>query len=56
MAKAKSTLDPDGTTDYGNLEGFREVGNGVYKFGGDIAEDFGEVTVACENVRLEFTF
>jgi hypothetical protein len=52
--KAKSTLDPGGTTDYGNIEGLREVGNGVYKFGGDFVEDFGEVTVAGESVRLEF--
>lgn len=54
MDKVKYSTDPDGSVDYGNIKGFHKSGNSVYKFGGDIAEDFGEVTVECENVRLEF--
>lgn len=53
MDTAKPTIDPDGSIDYGNIEGLRHVGDGIYKFGGDVAKDFGEVSVKCGDVRLE---
>ena len=45
----KPNIDPDGSIDYGNIEGLHHAGEGVYKFGGD----FGEVSVKCKGVRLE---
>lgn len=45
----KPSIDPDGSIDYGNIEGFCHAGHSVYKFGGD----FGEVCVKCGDVCLE---
>jgi|SRR5215204_973685 len=50
MDEATFSIDPDGSVDYGVVEGFHQSGNNIYKLGGD----YGEVTVECENVRLEF--
>ena len=49
MDAVKPNIDPDGSLDYGNVEGLHRAGEGIYKFGGDI----GEVSVKCEGVRLE---
>ncbi len=49
MDAVKSHADPDGSIDYGNIEGLCAAGEGVYKFGGE----FGEVSVKCAGVRLE---
>jgi len=53
MQSARRTVDPNGSVDYGNIEVLRYVGDGAYSFGGDCAENFGEVSVKCEGVRLE---
>jgi len=49
MDAVKPQVDPDGSIDYGNIEGLRQTGEGAYKLGGD----FGEVSIKCEGVRLE---
>jgi hypothetical protein len=49
VVEAKSTTDPDGTVDYGNIEGLCYE-DGVYRFSGDI----GEVECECRDVRVEF--
>ena len=49
MESVKYTVDLDGSIDYGNIEGFRNIVNDKYNFGGD----FGEVSVSCSDVRLE---
>ena len=55
MNAVKPTIDPDGSIDYGNIEGLRHIGEGIYKFGGNVAKDFGEVSVKCGYVRLEIS-
>lgn len=50
MENVKPTVDSDGSTDYGNIEGLRQGEKGIYKLDGE----FGEVTVACKDIRLEF--
>ena len=49
MDAVKPNIDPDGSIDYGNIEGLHQAGEGIYKFGGD----FGEVKVKCAGVHLE---
>jgi hypothetical protein len=49
MDSVKTNIDPDGSIDYGNVEGLHCVGDGIYKF----SSDFGEVSIRCEGVRLE---
>jgi hypothetical protein len=49
MDAVKPNVDPDGSIDYGNIEGLHQADVGIYKFGGD----FGEVIIKCEGVRLE---
>lgn len=49
MDAVKPNVDPDGSIDYGNIEGLHRAGEGIYKFGGD----FGEVSIECEGVQLE---
>jgi hypothetical protein len=53
MDAAKHTIDPDGSIDYGNVEGLRHISDGTYIFGGDFGENFGQVSVKCGGVRLE---
>jgi hypothetical protein len=47
--KVKSTRDPDGSIDYGYIEGFHSGGDGVYEFSGDV----GDVRVTGGTVRLD---
>lgn len=49
MESVNHSIDPDGSIDYGNIEGFRNIGDDKYIFSGD----FGEVSVTCSSVRLE---
>ena len=49
MESVKYTVDPDGSIDYGNIEGLRKISDDKYNFEGD----FGEVSVTCSDVRLE---
>ena len=55
MDAVKPTIDSNGSIDYGNIEGLRHISEGIYKFGGDVAKDFGEVSVKCGDVRLEIS-
>jgi hypothetical protein len=48
VAEAKGTTDPDGTVDYGNIEGLRYK-DGICRFGGEV----GEVEIECRAMRLE---
>ena len=49
MDGVKPNVDPDGSADFGNIEGLHHAGPGIYKFAGD----FGEVCIKCEGVRFE---
>ena len=51
MEKVIFSTDIDGSIDYGVIEGFHQSGNDIYKFGGD----FGEVTVECKDLHLDFS-
>jgi len=53
MDAVKPTVDPEGSVDYGNIEGLRHVSDDIYKFGSDFGEHFREVSVKCGAVRLE---
>jgi hypothetical protein len=47
VAAARATVDPDGSRDYGAIEGLRHEG-GVFRFSGEM----GEVEVRAARVRL----
>jgi len=47
--EVKPSKDPEGSIDYGNIEGFNRAGDGVYEFEGD----FGKVRVNGGRVHLE---
>lgn len=49
MNVVKYTIDPDGSIDYGYIEGLRYSCDDKYNFEGD----FGEVIVQCQDVRLK---
>ena len=49
MREVKPLSDPDGSLDYGNIEGFRAVGDDTYEFSGE----FGDLRVKATGVHLE---
>jgi hypothetical protein len=49
MQEIKPIVGPDGSVDYGNIEGFHKVGHGTYEFSGE----FGDVRIKGGGVRLE---
>ncbi|MCY7375983.1 MAG: hypothetical protein LH472_08430 [Pyrinomonadaceae bacterium] len=49
MNAVKYTTDPDGSIDYGYIEGLRYSNDNKYNFEGD----FGEVSVQCQDVCLK---
>jgi hypothetical protein len=46
----KPYIDPDGSIDYGNIEGLHHAGGGVYELGGD----FGEVSINTQLIWVHF--